>query len=47
MKFLKEELFKKSMKMISSISLFFAKGFILSTCIGCGHQPKCPDEFLK
>lgn len=47
MKLLKEKLLKKSMKTISSLSLFLSEAVLTTTCAGCGHQPKCPDELLK
>lgn len=43
----KEKLLEKSMKMVSSASLFLSELVITSTCsLGC-HQPKCPSELLK
>lgn len=47
MKSLKEKLLKNSMKMVGSLSLFFAAMVLVSTSLFSGHQPKCPDEFLK
>lgn len=47
MKFLKQELLKKSMKMVGYLSLFLAAIVIIPTSSMVGHQPKCPDELLK
>ncbi|WP_081428001.1 cyclic lactone autoinducer peptide [Clostridium kluyveri] len=47
MKSLKEKLLKKSMKMVGSLSLFFAAMVLVSTSLIGGHQPKCPDDLLK
>ncbi|WP_368490729.1 cyclic lactone autoinducer peptide [Clostridium sp. BJN0013] len=47
MKFLKQELLKKSMKMVGSLSLLLAAIVITPTCLGGVYQPKCPDELLK
>ncbi|APM40523.1 cyclic lactone autoinducer peptide [Clostridium kluyveri] len=47
MKFSKERLLRKSMKIVGSLFLFLATIVIVPTSIGVGHQPKCPDEFLR
>lgn len=47
MKFSKEYLLKKSMKMVGFLSLFLAALVIVPTSTLGSYQPKCPDEFLK
>ncbi|OAA91031.1 cyclic lactone autoinducer peptide [Clostridium coskatii] len=47
MKNLKKCILKKSMKVVSSLSLRVAESVLATTCAACGHQPKCPDELLK
>lgn len=47
MKFFKDGLLKKSMKMVGVLSLFLAAIVMVPTCTLSGYQPKCPDELLK
>lgn len=47
MKFLKNVILKKSMKMVGLSSLFLAEIVMVPTSAGCYHQPKCPEELLK
>lgn len=47
MKFLKNDLLKKSMKMVGCLSLFLAGIVMIPNCFMGAHQPKCPDELLK
>ncbi|WP_333888257.1 cyclic lactone autoinducer peptide [Clostridium sp.] len=47
MKFLKQGLLKKSMKMVGFLSLFLAVIVATPASSGLAHQPKCPDELLK
>ncbi|OAA89304.1 cyclic lactone autoinducer peptide [Clostridium ljungdahlii] len=47
MKNLKENVLKKSMKMVGFLSLFLAALVITPASAGSCYQPKCPDELLK
>ncbi|AJA48633.1 hypothetical protein CPAST_c25640 [Clostridium pasteurianum DSM 525 = ATCC 6013] len=47
MKNIKNLLVSKSMKFLGSIALFLGAIVIVPTSTLLGHQPKCPDEFLK
>lgn len=47
MKFLKQELLKKSMKIVGSLFLFLTAIIIIPTSVGVAHQPKCPDDLLR
>ncbi|APM39080.1 AgrD family cyclic lactone autoinducer peptide [Clostridium kluyveri] len=47
MKFFKNGLLKKSMKMLGVLSLLLSPIILHPTCTMGLHQPKCPDELLK
>jgi hypothetical protein len=47
MKLFKKNLVKITMKMVGSLALFLGTMVIVPTSLVLGHQPKCPDEFLK
>ncbi|AYD39664.1 cyclic lactone autoinducer peptide [Clostridium fermenticellae] len=47
MKSFKKYFLKKSMKLIGSVALLLGGIVMTPTSLISGHQPKCPDEFLK
>lgn len=47
MKNVKNLLVSKIMKVIGSLALLLGTIVIVPTSTLSGHQPKCPDEFLK
>ncbi|AZV57657.1 cyclic lactone autoinducer peptide [Clostridium sp. AWRP] len=47
MKNLKENVLKKSMKVVGDLSLSLATIVIVPTSAIGAHQPKCPDDLLK
>jgi cyclic lactone autoinducer peptide len=47
MKSIKNLLTAKTMKIVGSVALFLGTIVIVPTSTLLGHQPKCPDEFLK
>lgn len=47
MESIKKSLTSKLMKVVGSAALFLGTIVIVPTSTLMGHQPKCPDEFLK
>lgn len=47
MKSLKRKLLKNGLKMLGNVSIFLSAVVVVVTSALSGHQPKCPDEFLR